>query len=87
VAGTAAGYWAALSIPAGFDEAFKFLLPAYFACILVVDLRERVAAAVCVAAFLVAVPAALWNLDWGWMIAAITVATIAWRIEQWRRRA
>jgi predicted branched-subunit amino acid permease len=85
VAGTAAGYWAALSIPAGFDEVFKFILPAYFACILVVDLRERVAAAVCVVAFLVAVPAALWNLDWGWMLAAIAVATIAASIEEWRR--
>jgi hypothetical protein len=60
-------------------------LPAYFACILVVDLREPIAAAVCIVAFLAAVPAALWNLDWGWMIAAIVVATIAWRIEEWRR--
>ncbi|HEY3303104.1 MAG TPA: AzlC family ABC transporter permease [Candidatus Binatia bacterium] len=85
VAGTAAGYWAALSIPAGFEEVFKFILPAYFACILVVDLREPIAAAVCIVAFLAAVPAALWNLDWGWMIAAIVVATIAWRIEEWRR--
>jgi predicted branched-subunit amino acid permease len=85
VAGTAAGYWAALSIPAGFEEVFKFILPAYFACILVVDLRERIAAAVCIVAFLAAVPAALWNLDWGWMIAAIAMATIGWRIEEWRR--
>lgn len=85
VAGTAAGYGAALRIPPGFDEVFKFILPAYFACILVVDLRERIAAAVCVLAFLVAVPAALWNLDWGWMLAAIALATVAWRIEEWRR--
>jgi predicted branched-subunit amino acid permease len=85
VAGTAVGYWAALSIPAGFEEVFKFILPAYFACILVIDLRERMPAAVCILSFLVAVPAALWNVDWGWMLAAIAVATIGWRIEEWRR--
>jgi len=85
VAGTAVGYWAALSIPTGFEEVFKFILPAYFACILVIDLRGRMPAAVCILSFLVAVPAALWNVDWGWMIAAITVATIGWRIEEWRR--
>jgi predicted branched-subunit amino acid permease len=86
VAGTAVGYWAALSIPPGFEEVSKFILPAYFACILVIDLRERLPAAVCVLSFLAAAPAALWNLDWGWMLAAIAVATIAWRVEEWRRR-
>jgi predicted branched-subunit amino acid permease len=87
VAGTAVGYWAALSIPPGFEEVSKFILPAYFACILVIDLRERMPVAVCVLAFLLAVPAAPWNLDWGWMITAIAVATVAWRFEEWRRRA
>src|SRR5574342_796384 len=31
VVGTAAGYWAALSMPPGFEEVSKFILPAYFA--------------------------------------------------------
>jgi predicted branched-subunit amino acid permease len=87
VAGTAVGYWAALRIPPGFEEVSKFILPAYFACILVIDLRERLPAAVCILSLLAAVPAALWNLDWGWMITAIVIATTGWRIEEWRRRA
>jgi predicted branched-subunit amino acid permease len=86
VAGTALGYWAALTIPPGFEEIFKFILPAYFACILVIDMRERMPAAVCLLSFVVAVPAALWNADWGWMITAIVIATAGWRIEEWRRR-
>ena len=87
VAGTAAGYWAALAMPAGFEEVSKFILPAYFACILAVDMREWTAAAVCLLSFVAGVPAALLDPDWGWMIAAIAVATVAWRIEEWQRRA
>lgn len=86
VAGTAVGYWAALSMPPGFEEAFKFILPAYFACIIAVELRERTASTICILSFLAAVPAALWNPDWGWMITAIGVATIGWRFNEWRRR-
>jgi predicted branched-subunit amino acid permease len=86
VAGTAVGYWAALSIPPGFEEAFKFILPAYFACIIAVELRERTASAICILSFLAAVPAALWDPDWGWMLTAIAVATFGWRINEWRRR-
>ena len=85
VAGTALGYWAALKMPAGYDEGLKFILPAYFASVIAIDLRDGSAVAVCVIAFVAAVPAALWNVDWGWMLAAIAVATIGWRIEEWRR--
>jgi predicted branched-subunit amino acid permease len=87
VAGTAAGYWAALGMPPGLEELFKFVLPGYFACIIAIELRERTGAIVFIASLLVAVPAAVWNPDWGWMIAAITVATVGWRIEEWRSRA
>jgi predicted branched-subunit amino acid permease len=86
VAGTAVGYWAALSMPPGFEEAFKFILPAYFACIIAVELRERTASAICILSFLAAVPAALWDPDWGWMLTAIAVATFGWRFNEWRRR-
>jgi predicted branched-subunit amino acid permease len=86
VAGTALGYWTAVTLPPGFEEIFKFILPAYFACILAVDMRERMPAAVCLLSFAVAVPAALWNTDWGWMITAILIATAGWRIEEWLRR-
>jgi hypothetical protein len=49
-------------------------------------MRERMPAAVCLLSFAVAVPAALWNTDWGWMITAILIATAGWRIEEWLRR-
>jgi predicted branched-subunit amino acid permease len=85
VAGTALGYWAALKMPSGYEEGLRFILPAYFASVIAMDLREWLAAGVCAVAFLLAIPAAMWNQDWGWMIAAIAVATIGWRIEEWRR--
>ena len=85
VAGTALGYWAALKMPSGYEEGLKFILPAYFASVIAMDLRESIAVVVCAVAFLAAVPAALWNADWGWMLAAIAVATIGWRIEEWRQ--
>ena len=85
IAGTALGYWAALKMPAGYEEGLRFILPAYFASVVAMDLRDWVAGIVCVVAFVMAVPAALWNQDWGWMIAAIAVATIGWRIDEWRR--
>jgi predicted branched-subunit amino acid permease len=85
IAGTALGYWAALKMPSGYEEGLKFILPAYFASVIAVDLRESIAVVVCAVAFVAAVPAALWNADWGWMVAAIVVATIGWRVEEWRR--
>ena len=85
VAGTALGYWAALKMPPGYEEGLKFILPAYFASVIAMDLREWSAVAVCVVAFVAAVPAAQWNPDWGWMLAAIAVATVGWRVEEWRR--
>jgi predicted branched-subunit amino acid permease len=85
VAGTALGYWAALRMPSGYEEGLKFILPAYFASVIAMDLRESSAVIVSIVAFLAAVPAALWNADWGWMLAAIAIATIGWRIDEWRR--
>jgi len=86
VAGTALGYWAALKMPRGYEEGLKFILPAYFASVIALDLRDSTAVVVRLVALLAALPAALWNADWGWMLAAIAVATIGWRIDEWRRR-
>lgn len=86
VAGTAMGYWAALSVPAGFGEGMKFILPGYFACLLVTEVRGWTASLVCVLSFLAAVPGALWNPDWGWILSAFLIATIASGIERWTRR-
>lgn len=87
VAGTAAGYWAALHVPPGFEEGMKFILPGYFACLLASEIKGRMAALVCAASLLLAVPGALWNPDWGWIVTALMVATTVWGIEGWTRRA
>ena len=87
VAGTAVGYWAALHVPPGFEEGMKFILPGYFACLLASEVKGRMAALVCVASLILAVPGALWNPDWGWMVTALLVATTVWGMEEWTRRA
>lgn len=87
VAGTALGYWAALGVPGGFEEGMKFILPGYFACLLAVEVRGRIAPMVCILSFLAAVAGALWNPDWGWIATALLIATAAWGLEQWMRRA
>jgi predicted branched-subunit amino acid permease len=86
VAGTAVGYWAALHVPAGFEEGMKFILPGYFACLLASEVKGRMAALVCAASLLLAVPGALWNPDWGWIVTAVAVATTVWGMEEWTRR-
>jgi predicted branched-subunit amino acid permease len=87
VAGTVVGYWAALHVPAGFEEGMKFILPGYFACLLASEVKGRMAALVCAASLLLALPGALWNPDWGWIVTALMVATTVWGIEGWTRRA
>lgn len=86
VLGSGLGYWAALYVPAGFEEGIKFLLPGYFACMLTVELKGRTALLICVASFLVAVPGALLIPDWGWLGVALIVGTIGWGIENWIQR-
>ena len=87
VAGTAVGYWAALHVPAGFEEGMKFILPGYFACLLASEVRGWTAVLVCVVSLFLAVPGALWNPDWGWIVTALAVATLGWGTKKWTRRA
>lgn len=82
VGGSAAGFGLALGFPPAFDEALKFILPGYFAGLLVVEMKSRGMALVCSGSLLVAVPGALINPDWGWLIAALAVATLVWGVEQ-----
>lgn len=86
VVGTGFGYWAALHVPPGFEEGLKFMLPGYFACILTVELRGRGALLIGMASFLVAVPGAMLNTDWGWLATALAIGTVGWGIEQWIQR-
>jgi len=80
IAGTGIGYGVALGFPPGFEEALKFILPGYFAGLLVVEMRKRAVALVCLASLLAAVPGALISPGWGWLISAILVAIIGWAL-------
>jgi predicted branched-subunit amino acid permease len=87
VIGSAFGYTVALSFPAGFEEALKFILPGYFAGLLVVEMRGWAMTVVCLAALLSAVPGALASPGWGWLVTASLVAIFVWGAEQWTCRA
>ena len=87
VIGSAFGYAVALGFPAGFEEALKFILPGYFAGLLVVEMRGCAMPVVCVAALLLAVPGALVGPGWGWLASATLVAILVWGAEQWKYRA
>lgn len=86
VVGTGVGYWAALHVPPGYEEGLKFMLPGYFACILTAELRGGIALVITVASFVVAVPGALLNTSWGWLVTALAIGTTGWGIEQWTQR-
>jgi predicted branched-subunit amino acid permease len=58
----------------------KFILPGYFAGLLVVEMRDRAVALVCLASLLAAVPGALMSPGWGWLISAILAAIIGWAL-------
>jgi branched chain amino acid efflux pump len=83
VAGTGVGYGVALGMPHGFDEALKFILPGYFAGLLVVEMRGWAMPLICLGSLFAAIPGALMDPGWGWLITAIIVATAGWRLEQW----
>lgn len=80
-AGTGVGYGVALGFPPGFEEALKFILPGYFAGLLVVEMRSRAMALVCLVSLLAAVPGALLSPGWGWLISAILTALLGWGWE------
>jgi predicted branched-subunit amino acid permease len=87
VVGTGVGYGVALGVPPGFEEALKFILPGYFAGLLVVDMKGRTMALVCAVSLLAAIPGALISAGWGWLVTAISVAILGWALEQWKYRA
>jgi predicted branched-subunit amino acid permease len=87
VAGTAGGFAAALGFPPGFEEALKFILPGYFAGLLVVEMKSRTMALICLASLAAALPGALLSPGWGWLAAAIAIASVGWLLEQWKSPA
>jgi predicted branched-subunit amino acid permease len=87
VTGSGAGFGLALGFPSDFDEALRFILPGYFAGLLVVEMKGWAMALICLGSLMAALPGALASQEWGWLIMAIGVATLGWGIEQWKLRA
>ncbi len=87
VVGTGAGFGIASGFTAGFDEALRFILPGYFAGLLVVEMKGWAMPLICAGSLIAALPGALANPAWGWLIMAIVVATLVWGIEQWKLAA
>jgi len=81
--GSGAGYGIALGVPHGFEEALKFILPGYFAGLLVVEMRGWTMPLICVASLMAAIPAAFLNPQWGWLMVAAVIATTGWALELW----
>lgn len=87
VTGSGAGFGLALGFPADFDEALRFILPGYFAGLLIVEMKSWAMALICLGSLMAALPGALASQEWGWLIMAIGIATLGWGIEQWKLRA
>jgi predicted branched-subunit amino acid permease len=87
VAGTAGGFVAAFGFPPGFEEALKFILPGYFAGLLVVEMKGWTMPLICLASLIAAVPGVVLSPGWGWLATAIAVASLGWGMEEWKLRA
>ena len=86
VAGTAGGFLAAFGFPPGFEEALKFILPGYFAGLLVVEMKGWAMPLICFGSLVAALPGAVVSPGWGWLVTAIAVATLGWGVEEWKFR-
>jgi branched chain amino acid efflux pump len=87
VAGAAAGFGIALGFPPGFEEALKFILPGYFAGLLVAEMKGWTMPLICLASMVAAIPGALFNSGWGWLATAALIAVVGWVVEKWLSRA
>jgi predicted branched-subunit amino acid permease len=88
VTGTAGGFLAAFGFPPGFEEALKFILPGYFAGLLVVEMKGWAMPLICAGSLVAALVGAVISPGWGWLLTAILVATAGWGLEeQWKLRA
>jgi len=87
VTGTAVGFGVALGFPPGFEEVLRFILPGYFAGLLVVEMKGWAMPLICLGSLTAAVAGAWINPGWGWLATAIFVATLGWGVEEWNSRA
>ena len=84
VAGTGAGFGIALGFTSEFDEALRFILPGYFAGLLVVEMKGWAMPLICLGSLIAALPGALVDPGWGWLVMAVVVATLGWGTEHWK---
>jgi hypothetical protein len=76
-----------LGFPHHFDEALQFILPGYFAGLLVVEMKSWPMLLVCLGSLIAAAPGAAVSSGWGWLVTAIAIATLVWGVEQWKLHA
>jgi predicted branched-subunit amino acid permease len=87
VTGTVLGFSVALGFPPGFEEALKFILPGYFAGLLVVEMKGWMMPLVCAVSLIAAIPSASASPSWGWLVVSCIVAFVGWGSEEWNLRA
>jgi len=87
VAGTVLGFTVAVGFPPGFEETLKFILPGYFAGLLVVEMKGRTMPLICAVSLIATIPGALASPGWGWLVASCIVAFVGWGLEEWNLRA
>jgi predicted branched-subunit amino acid permease len=87
VTGTAAGFGIALGFPPGFEEVLRFILPGYFAGLLVVEMKGWTTRLICLSSLTAALAGAWLSPGWGWLATAMFVATLGWGVEEWNSRA
>jgi predicted branched-subunit amino acid permease len=85
--GSVAGFTVARGLPQGIDEALKFILPGYFAALLVAEVKGWTAPAICLLSLVAAIPGALVSPGWGWIVTATAVAVAGWGVEEWKLHA
>jgi predicted branched-subunit amino acid permease len=87
VSGAAAGYGVAVSFPPGFEEGLKFILPGYFAGLLVAEMKGATMPLICLASVVAAIPGAAFDPGWGWLATTAAIAVLGWSLEKWLCRA
>lgn len=87
VGGSVVGFIVALGFPAGFEEALKFILPGYFAGLLVVEMKGWIVPLICAVSVIAAVPGAAVSPGWGWLVTSLVVALVGWGVEEWNLHA
>ena len=87
LAGTGIGFGIALGVPAGFGEGLKFILPGYFAGLMVVGMRGWTMPLICLGSLVAAVPGTSISSEWGWIATAVIITTVGWGLELWTERA